>query len=111
MAIQYLEAWLQCSGAAGIYNVMEDAATAEISRSQVWQWLHHANAMLADGREISTELYRGLLSEEMEKIKSMVGAPRFAAGKYELARQLFDQLVMAKNFVEFLTLVAYEQLE
>jgi malate synthase len=111
VAIQYLEAWLQGSGAVGIYNLMEDAATAEISRSQVWQWLHHANAALADGRRVSAELYRSLLSEEMEKIKSMVGAARFAAGKYELARELFDQLVTAKNFVEFLTLVAYERLE
>jgi malate synthase len=111
VALQYLEAWLQGSGAVGIYNLMEDAATAEISRSQVWQWLHHANAALAGGRRISTELYRGLLSEEMEKIKSMVGASKFAAGKYGLARQLFDQLVTAKNFVEFLTVVAYEQLE
>ncbi|MGH7595239.1 MAG: malate synthase A, partial [bacterium] len=111
VAIQYLEAWLQGSGAVGIYNLMEDAATAEISRSQVWQWLHHANAAFADGRQISTELYRSLLSEEMGKIESMVGAARFAAGKYELARQLFDQLVTAKNFVEFLTLVAYEELE
>jgi malate synthase len=111
VAIQYLEAWLQGSGAVGIYNLMEDAATAEISRSQVWQWLHHASAALADGRQISRELYRGLLSEEMEKIKAMVGAARFAAGKYELARRLFDQLVTTKNFVEFLTLVAYEELE
>ncbi|MGH7456814.1 MAG: malate synthase A, partial [bacterium] len=110
VAIQYLEAWLQGSGAVGIYNLMEDAATAEISRSQVWQWLHHANAELADERRISTELYRGLLSEEMEKIKSMVGEKRFAAGQYGLARQLFDQLVTADNFVEFLTVAAYEQL-
>jgi malate synthase len=111
VAIQYLEAWLQGSGAVGIFNLMEDAATAEISRSQVWQWLHHANAALAGGRQISTELYRGLLSEEMEKIKSMVGAERFAVGKYELARRLFDQLVTAKNFVEFLTVAAYEHMD
>jgi malate synthase len=111
VAIQYLEAWLQGSGAVGIYNLMEDAATAEISRSQVWQWLHHTNATLADGRRISTEPYRTLLSEEMEKIKLLVGEKRFAAGKYELAKQLFDQLVTVKNFVEFLTLVAYEWLE
>ncbi|MCI0613115.1 malate synthase A, partial [bacterium] len=111
IALQYLEAWISGNGCVPIYNLMEDAATAEISRSQVWQWLHHANAALADGRQISTELYRGLLSEEMEKIKSMVGEKRFAAGQYGLVRQLFDQLVTAKNFVEFLTLVAYEQLE
>jgi len=111
IAIQYLESWLLGTGAVGIYNLMEDAATAEISRSQVWQWLHHPNAALDDGRKISMELYRTLLSEEMEKIKSMVGEKRFAAGKHELARQLFDQLVTEKDFAEFLTLRAYEHLE
>ncbi|MCI0693682.1 malate synthase A [candidate division KSB1 bacterium] len=111
VALQYLEAWLQGTGAVGIYNLMEDAATAEISRSQVWQWLHHPNAALNDGRKITIELYRTLLSEEMEKIKSMVGEKRFEAGKYDLAKQLFEQLVADKNFAEFLTLRAYEHID
>jgi malate synthase len=111
VAIQYLESWLLGTGAVGIYNLMEDAATAEISRSQVWQWLHHSNAALTDGRNITMELYRVFLTEEMEKIKALVSEKRFAAGKYELAKQLFDQLVTDKNFAEFLTLRAYEQLD
>jgi malate synthase len=111
IAIQYLESWLLGTGAVGIYNLMEDAATAEISRSQVWQWLHHSNAGLADGRKITMELYRAFLMEEMEKIKSMVGEKRFTGGKYEVAKQLFDQLVANKNFAEFLTLRAYEHLD
>jgi malate synthase len=111
VAIQYLESWLLGIGAAGIYNLMEDAATAEISRSQVWQWLHHSHAALNDGRKITLELYRLLLSEEMDKIKALVGEKRFAAGKFELAKQLFDQLVTDKNFAEFLTLRAYEHLD
>jgi len=110
VAIQYLESWLQGAGAVGIYNLMEDAATAEISRSQVWQWLHRADAALDDGRKITMVLYYHLLSEEMEKIKSMAGEKRFVAGKYELAKQLFDQLVTEKDFAEFLTLRAYEHL-
>jgi malate synthase len=111
VAIQYLESWLLGTGAAGIYNLMEDAATAEISRSQVWQWLHQPHATLSDGRKVTMELYRTLLSEEMEKIKLLVGEKRFAAGKYEMAKQLFDQLVTERNFAEFLTLPAYEHLE
>jgi malate synthase len=106
-----LESWLLGAGAVGIYNLMEDAATAEISRSQVWQWLHHPHAALDDGRRITPALYGALLVEEMEKIRSMVGEKRFAAGKYEVARQLFDQLVTAKDFAEFLTLRAYEYLD
>ncbi len=111
VAIQYLESWLLGAGAVGIYNLMEDAATAEISRSQVWQWLHHPNAALDDGRRITPALYGALLAEEMEKIKSLAGEKRFAAGKYDVAKQLFDQLVTEKEFAEFLTLKAYEYLD
>jgi malate synthase len=111
VAIQYLESWLQGTGAVGIYNLMEDAATAEISRSQVWQWIHHPQATLADGRKISPELHRALLTEELEKIKSMVGKERFAAGKCALASGLFEKLVSERNFIEFLTLMAYEYLD
>jgi len=111
VAVQYLESWLLGVGAVGIYNLMEDAATAEISRAQVWQWLHHSHAAFNDGRTVTLELYRALLSEEMEKIKSLVGEKRFAAGKFELAQQLFDQLVTDEIFAEFLTLRAYEYLD
>jgi malate synthase len=111
VALLYLESWLMGTGAVAIYNLMEDTATAEISRSQVWQWLHQPNCALADGRKITTKLYRTLLSEEMEKIKSMVGDMRFASGKYDLARQLFDKLVTEKGFIDFLTLIAYDHLD
>jgi malate synthase len=111
VAIQYLESWLQGTGAVGIFNLMEDAATAEISRSQVWQWLHRPHATFSDGRSVTTELYRALLSEELGKIKTMVGQERFAAGNYALASELFDQLVTKEGFSDFLTLMAYERLE
>jgi malate synthase len=111
VAIQYLESWLWGIGAVGIFNLMEDAATAEISRSQVWQWLHHPHTALADGRHIAKELYRSFLFAELEKIKMMVGEKRFVGGKYELASQLFDHLVTDDLFPEFLTSRAYEYLE
>lgn len=110
VALQYLEAWLRGTGCVPIYNLMEDAATAEISRAQVWQWLHHENTELSDGRKVATELYRSLVPEELEKIKSMVGVESFAARKYELANQLFNKLVTDNNFTEFLTLIAYHYL-
>lgn len=110
VALQYLEAWLRGVGCVPIYHLMEDAATAEISRSQVWQWIHHENAALSDGREVTAELYASLVPSELEKIKSMVGKEFFAAGKYQLARQLFDHLVADNNFTEFLTLIAYNYL-
>ena len=89
---------------------MEDAATAEISRSQVWQAIHH-NAQLADGRPVTLELYRVLVPEELEKIRAMWGEKNFKASRIELARQLFDDLVTDDQFAEFLTLRAYEHLD
>ncbi len=111
VGVQYLESWLRGTGAAAIYNLMEDAATAEISRAQVWQWIHHPEAKLADGRKVGSELYRALLPEELEKIKGMLGAKNFEAGKFPLAAQLFDRLVTEAEFIEFLTLIAYDHLE
>lgn len=110
VAIQYLEAWLGGNGCVPIYNLMEDAATAEISRAQVWQWLHFPEARFADGRPVTAETYRALVPEQQEKIKSMVGTERFAAGNFELAGRLFDKLVTDDRFIEFLTLEAYDYL-
>ncbi|MFQ5750765.1 MAG: malate synthase A [bacterium] len=110
VALQYLEAWLRGTGCVPIYNLMEDAATAEISRAQVWQWIHHNHSTLADGRKVSKKLYQSLVPEELEKIKNLVGAEAFNQGKYELARQIFDELVIEKTFTEFLTLIAYNHL-
>jgi malate synthase len=110
VGIQYLEAWLQGIGCVPIYNLMEDAATSEISRTQVWQWIHHTSGVLSDGRDINTELYRKLVPEELDKIKEMIGRERFSSGKFELASKLFDQLITDVNLQEFLTSVAYEHL-
>jgi len=111
VALQYLEAWLRGSGAVAIYNLMEDAATAEISRAQVWQWIHHPTAALNDGRKITIELYRQFLPEELEKIKALYGPEAYAASQIEKAKALFDRLVTGDSFSEFLTLSAYDELD
>jgi len=111
VAIQYLESWLRGSGAVAIFNLMEDAATAEISRAQVWQWIHHPQAALDDGRNIDSALYGEFADQEMEKIRQMFGEELFSRGKFELARRLFDHLATDGKFVDFLTLVAYDELE
>ena len=110
VAVQYLASWLGGNGCVPIYNLMEDAATAEISRAQVWQWLHTPGTTLADGRPVSTELYRSLVPGQLEKIKAQVGEQAFENGNFLNAARLFDKLVMSKEFVEFLTVPAYEQL-
>ena len=110
VAVQYLEAWLRGSGAVPIFNLMEDAATAEISRSQIWQWIRHPQGVLNDGRKVTVELFRTLLGEELEKIKVSVGAEQYAAGQYKLASELVDQITTSDEFVEFLTLPGYRHL-
>jgi malate synthase len=107
VGLQYLEAWLRGNGCVPINNLMEDAATAEISRAQVWQWVHH-KAKLNDGRAITKELVVQTMREELEKLKGMLGADRFQKGKFELASQLFEKMMTSANFDEFLTLAAYE---
>lgn len=91
-----------------LHNLMEDAATAEISRAQVWQWLHHRQK-LDDGRLVDLDLYRKIIAEELEKTKTQVGA-RFDSGRYAEAAKLFDTLISQDSFTEFLTLPAYDQL-
>lgn len=110
VGIQYIASWLSGQGAAAIFNLMEDVATAEISRSQIWQWLHREDARLDDGRAIDNELYTRLVDEEMNEIRSMVGADRFERGKFKEARKVFDMVAQNKDFPEFLTLIAYEEL-
>jgi malate synthase len=107
VGLQYLEAWLRGNGCVPINNLMEDAATAEISRAQVWQWVRH-QGKLADGRVITRELVVQTMKEELEKLKSMLGDARFQSGKFELAAQLFETMMTSPNFDEFLTLSAYE---
>ncbi|UCG11384.1 MAG: malate synthase A [Deltaproteobacteria bacterium] len=111
VGIQYLEAWLRGIGCVPIYDLMEDAATSEISRTQVWQWIHHPTGVLSDGREVTTDLYRKLVLEELEKIKGMIGEESFSSGKFDLASNLFDRLITDPNLHEWLTLPAYEHLD
>ena len=107
VGILYMESWLSGNGAAALYNLMEDAATAEISRTQLWQWLHN-NVTIEDGRLFTTELYNELLADEIQKIKRLVGENRFKSGNFKLAIELFNALVIKKEFEEFLTLKAYQ---
>jgi malate synthase len=111
VAVQYVESWLRGTGAVAIYNLMEDAATAEISRAQVWQWINSPNGVLADGRKVTVELVKQLLPEEIEKIRALYGEANFAASKIPQAAQVFEKIVTGKQFEDFLTLVAYEYLE
>ena len=110
VAIQYLEAWLRGSGAVPLYGMMEDAATAEISRAQVWQWIHH-RVTLADSTAITRELVVGLVDSEMARIASEVGASRVRDGRFDDARALFLRTATATTIEEFLTLPAYPMLE
>jgi malate synthase len=108
VGIGYLEAWLRGVGCVPLHNLMEDAATAEISRAQVWQWLHHRQK-LDDGRLVDLDLCRRIIAEDLEMTKAQVGA-RFDSGRYVDAARLFDTLISQDSFTEFLTLPAYDQL-
>jgi malate synthase len=110
VGIQYLESWLRGSGCVPIYNLMEDAATAEISRAQVWQWVRH-QAKMSDGREVTASLVNAIVGEELEKLSKAVGPEKFKAGKYALAGKLFIELSTAAEFPEFMTLRAYDYLD
>jgi malate synthase len=112
VGVQYLEAWLRGHGAVPLFNLMEDAATAEISRAQVWQWIRHPRGVLSDGRKVTRELFRSILDEELSKLKAGMGAERFSAAKFAVARELFDNITTDdRTFAEFLTLPGYEKLD
>jgi len=89
---------------------MEDAATAEISRSQLWQWLHHPDVRLDDGRPVTRELMIALFDEELENLRGLVGDERFEAGRYEEAREMIQELVVRGSLADFMTLRGYEEL-
>ena len=110
VAIQYVGAWLAGQGAVPIFNLMEDAATAEISRSQVWQWIRSPKGVLDDGRKVTKEMVAAMIPEEMAKIREYLGAA-YADGKYDDAAKIFADLVNNDTFVEFLTLPAYERID
>ncbi|MCB9869901.1 MAG: malate synthase A [Planctomycetes bacterium] len=106
VGVRYLEAWLRGNGCVPIHDLMEDAATAEISRTQVWQWLRHG-ARLDDGRTLDAALFRRVLYQEMDRIRAELGDDRFTAGRFELARELFERLIESPELAEFLTITAY----
>jgi len=106
VGVQYIEAWLRGRGAVPLYNLMEDAATAEISRAQVWQWLYH-KAKLADGREVTPDLFMGVMADEMAMVRSALGADAYRKGRFDEAEKLFSEMSLAPKFEEFLTLAAY----
>ena len=110
VGIQYIASWLRGTGAAAINNLMEDAATAEISRSQVWQWVHHA-VPLAEGPTVTRDLVKKIEQEELAKIRTSVGDDFYAKGRYDEAASLFDDVALSENFVEFLTHPAYERID
>jgi malate synthase len=110
VGVQYIEAWLRGRGAVPIYNLMEDAATAEISRAQVWQWLY-LKAKLDDGREATPEMFREALKGEMERVKGEVGAKAFEGGRFKEAIALFSDMSLSDTFDEFLTLPAYKLID
>jgi len=110
VAIQYIGAWLVGQGAVPIFNLMEDAATAEISRSQVWQWMRSPKGKLADGRKVTREMVAAMIPEELQKIRALLGAA-YGEGRYDEAAAIFADLVNNDTFVEFLTLPAYERID
>ena len=110
VAIQYIGAWLAGQGAVPIFNLMEDAATAEISRSQVWQWIRSPKGKLDDGRKVTKAMVAAMIPEEMQKIRELLG-PAFGEGKYDDAAAIFADLVNNDTFVEFLTLPAYDRID
>jgi malate synthase len=110
VAIQYIGAWLAGQGAVPIFNLMEDAATAEISRSQVWQWIRSPKGVLDDGRKVTAAMVAAMVPEELAKIRGDLG-PAFGEGRYAEASDIVAELVASDSFVEFLTLPAYERID
>jgi malate synthase len=111
VGFQYVSFWLGGRGAAAINSLMEDAATAEISRSQIWQWVHHGATLADDGRTVTPELVREILDEETAKIHEAVGDETWEAGRPDETRRIFEQVCLSDELAEFLTLPAYELLD
>ena len=110
VGFQYISFWLSGRGAAAINSLMEDAATAEISRTQIWQWIHH-DVKLDDGRQVTPELVRRVLDEETGKIRAQVGDETWEAGRPRETREIFERVALSPELIEFLTLPAYRYLD
>ncbi|MFN2744857.1 malate synthase A [Bacillus sp. z60-18] len=108
--IRYIASWLSGRGAAPIDHLMEDAATAEISRAQLWQWIRHPKGILDDGRKVTAEMVKAMKEEEMQKIIGEVGKEQYQRDRFEEAGQVFEQLILDDEFAEFLTIPAYEKI-
>ena len=110
VSLQYMAAWLDGNGCVPINNLMEDAATAEISRAQIWQWINHPGGVLSDGRRVTPQLFRQFLDEERERLKSALGREAYEARSFGTAARVLDEITLAKEFSTFLTLSAYRRL-
>jgi len=111
VSIQYMAAWLGGNGCVPIHNLMEDAATAEIARSQIWQWIRHPKGVLDDGRKVTVELFRQITREELARLRAELGEAAFAAGNFERAARIIDGITTAETFETFLTLPAYRAID
>ncbi len=111
VSIQYMATWLSGTGSVPINHLMEDAATAEIARTQIWQWVHHPRGILDDGREVTADMFKVIQKEELQKIREAVGPDPFKSGNYEKAAGLLSEIILTEDLVEFLTLRAYEHLD
>jgi malate synthase len=111
VGVQYIEAWLRGIGCVPLYHLMEDAATAEISRAQVWQWIHHAARLDDTGATVTAELLETILDDEIERLTRELGRQRIATGRFLQARALFFELATADALADFLTSAAYRQLD
>lgn len=109
VAVQYIEAWISGNGCVPIYGLMEDAATAEISRTSIWQWIHHHQS-LSSGQPVTPSLFRTMLAEEMETLRHEVGETRFNQGRFQEAASLMEQITTSDQLVDFLTLPGYRLL-
>jgi malate synthase len=111
VSLQYMAAWLSGNGCVPINHLMEDAATAEIARAQIWQWIRHPAGVLADGRKVTSDMFRQMLREERGRLRGELGEAAYAAGRYEEAAELLEEITTAPEFSTFLTLAAYRRLE
>jgi malate synthase len=106
VAVQYIEAWISGNGCVPIYGLMEDAATAEISRTSIWQWIHHGKT-ISDGQPVTKALFRQMLCEEMQVIQQELGDQRFSAGRFDEAAGLMERITTQEELIDFLTLPGY----
>jgi len=110
VAVQYMAAWLDGNGCVPINHLMEDAATAEIARAQLWQWVHLPTGILDEGRNVTIEMFRALLDEELDAIREAVGVERFTQGKFVTAAEFLDRITAGDEFLPFITTELYDLL-